>query len=397
MKAWAHQEKIALLALEKLRKYALVYLAMEERTGKSLSAILACEHSPYLNRILIITNKKPIKGWNDTISSYKPKKYYYVINYEALHKLESQDWDLIILDEAHNLAKFPVPGKRQKAVRALTKGKPIIYLSATPNAQSYSQLYHQLQLSDWSPWRMYNSFYAWFKDYGIPRTRFVGGKQFKEYTNTKESWIIKDIAKCFISYTRQELGFEFEPYDVPHYIQLEKRTKDLYNQLEKTQVYETEDFLATADTPMALMTKLHQVEGGTLKQDDKSILLGNTEKIDYIKQKWGDSENTVIFYHYKAEEMLLRSHFKKARLAQSVSEAEGVDFSMYEHLIVYSMNFSTAKYTQRRARQANMNRDTEINVHFLLTKGGISEQVYTTVAVNKKNYVDKYYTKGALQ
>ena len=60
------------------------------------------------------------------------------------------------------------------------------------------------------------------------------------------------------------------------------------------------------------------------------------------------------------------------------------------------MNFSTAQYTQRRARQANMNRKTAIKVHFILVKGAISEQVYNTVAINKKNFVDKYYVRGIL-
>ena len=69
---------------------------------------------------------------------------------------------------------------------------------------------------------------------------------------------------------------------------------------------------------------------------------------------------------------------------------------MYEHLVIYSMNFSTSQYTQRRARQANMKREQIINVHFILVKGGISEQVYKTVAINKSNFVDKYYERGLL-
>lgn len=57
------------------------------------------------------------------------------------------------------------------------------------------------------------------------------------------------------------------------------------------------------------------------------------------------------------------------------------------------MDFSTAKYTQRRARQCNMKRDTPIDFHFLLVKGGISEQVYKTVAINRTNFVDSYFKK----
>ena len=67
-----------------------------------------------------------------------------------------------------------------------------------------------------------------------------------------------------------------------------------------------------------------------------------------------------------------------------------------KHLIIYSQDFSTARHTQRRARQANMNRDEPIIVHYLLVKGGISEQVYNTVTINKTNYVDLLFERKEL-
>jgi len=39
-----------------------------------------------------------------------------------------------------------------------------------------------------------------------------------------------------------------------------------------------------------------------------------------------------------------------------------------------------------------MNREHPIDVHFLLVEKAISEQVYTTVSVNKRNYIDSLYT-----
>jgi hypothetical protein len=60
------------------------------------------------------------------------------------------------------------------------------------------------------------------------------------------------------------------------------------------------------------------------------------------------------------------------------------------------MDFSTARYSQRRARQCNMLRGEPIDVHYLLVKGGISEKVYQTVAINKQNFIDKYFNKSYL-
>src|SRR5690606_37668489 len=101
-------------------------------------------------------------------------------------------------------------------------------------------------------------------------------------------------------------------------------------------------------------------------------------------------------YNYIDDGIKLRQHFRSAEILQATANAECVDLSMYEHLIVYSQDFKTAKYSQRRARQANKYRKTKITVHFLLVKGGISEQVYNTVALNKENFVDSVFNKEKL-
>lgn len=392
MNPYQHQVDIASQALDILRKHMIVYLAMQERTGKTLTSILICEQTK-CNNILVITKKKALVGWVDTLSKYKHNKTYECINYESLHKCTFKP-DLVIIDEAHsNLGAYPKVGKTWKEVYKFTKGKPIIYLSATPSAQTYAQLYHQFKLSSWTPWIKYPSFYNWHKDYGIENIIYLGGRQIKQYNEVKSEKVMKDVEHLFISYTRTELGFEHEPNDILHYIDLSSEIKEYYNSLLKDRVATVAGTEVIADTVMALRTKLHQIEGATLKQEDKNIFLSKIDKIDYILKTWGDSDNLVIFYQYQNELSLLKQTFKSATILQGTSFAEGVDLSMYETCVVYSMDFSTAKYTQRRARQCNMKRDTPIDFHFLLVKGAISEQVYQTVAVNRTNFVDSYFNK----
>ena len=138
------------------------------------------------------------------------------------------------------------------------------------------------------------------------------------------------------------------------------------------------------------------IEGGVFKAEDEYGSLNNTEKIDAIKRDFGDTSDTVIMYHYRAEGEKLGRSFRYARLLQGTSYAEGVDLSNYANLIIYSQDFSTAKHSQRRARQANKQRDTAIKVHFYLVRGAISEQVYDTVSVNKANFIDKLYKRNKL-
>lgn len=388
MKPYKHQEEIALQAYNILKLNYLVYLSMEERTGKSLTAILVAEMSK-ANKILIVTKKKAITGWDETISKYKPSKSYTVMNYESLHKLEGK-FDLVIIDEAHaNLSAYPKPTKTWKTVYSFTKNKPIIYLSATPSAQTFAQLYHQLKLSSWCPYK-HKNFYDWHRDYGIASQKFIGGRVIKEYHKVKAE-AYEQVKHLFISYTRQELGFEHEPNDIIHMITLDENTKKLYNKLMKDNILPELEYVA--DTPMKLLLGLHQLEGGSLKLEESNLILDNTEKIDYILKEFGDIESLVIFYHYQNEKTKLEKYFKKATILQATSFAEGVDLSMYKTLIIYSMDFSTARYTQRRARQCNMKRDEAIDVHYLLVEGAISHQVYQTVALNKRNFVDKYFNK----
>ena len=390
MTPYKHQVEIAQDAYSRLQDYGLVYLALEERTGKTLTAILVAEESK-AQHILVVTKKNALPGWQEHLGSYPVAKQYELINYHSLHKIK-RHFDLVILDEAHNyVSSFPKPSKTWKTVRKFTTNKPIIYLSATPYAQGPAWLFPQLALSDRSPWRSYKSYYEWFSHYGVPKSLWINMREVKQYTSVKDNEVLADCNHLFITKTRQELGFEFEPRDELHTVSLSAETKSLINRINSDRVCDMDGLRLVCDSIMKLRTALHMIEGGVAKIDDKYLILDNTEKIQYIKETWGDSSEMAIMHNYVAEETKLKAHFQNAAILQATRYAEGVDLSHFKHLIIYSQDFSTARHTQRRARQANKKRAEEITVHYLLVKGGISEQVYEAVSVNKQNYVDSLY------
>lgn len=390
------QFKIAEKGLQLLRTYGICYLAMQERTGKTLSAILIAEQSK-ANNILVVTKKKALDGWQWHFENFKTTKNYTLINYHSLHKLNNNEFELVILDEAHNyVSGYPKPSKTFKQLKPFTYNKPIIYLSATPHAQSYAQLFHQFALTKYSPWKSYKNFYHWFKNYGVPEEQWIAGRKIVKYNNIIEDKVLQDVENFFIIYTRQQLGFPFEPTDCVHYIELNEETIKKYNQLVRKNMLEIDGKLLICDTSMKLRTSLHMLEGGVAKIDNEYLILPNKEKIDYILNTWGDSDDIVIMYNYIAEGMKLRNYFKHALILQSTSYAEGIDLAHKKHLIIYSQDFSTARWTQRRARQASMHRKEDIVVHYLLVKKAISEQVYNTVSINKKNFVDSMFERYTL-
>lgn len=397
---YSHQIEKAVEGYQILKKNALVYLAMEERTGKSLTALLIAEMCKNVKSVHIITTKKAkgdaSEGWIELINNYSHNLDIAVSTFGTAHKV-TRDFDLYIVDEAHKyISGYPKPSATQAKIKKLTVEKPIIYLSATPNAQGYQQLYHQFDLSSWSPWRKHKHFYSWFQLYGREHLEWINGRMVEQYDTTDEQLCRETTNHLFVRATRKELGFEHEPKDKLHYVQLSDETKKLYNQLLKDKCLFFDDCEFLADTAPKLRFALHMLEGGGLKIDNQYKVLKNREKIDYILQNWGDTEDVAIFYQYKVEKLKLEKIFQHAAILQSTSYAEGVDLSGYKHLIIYSQDFSTARHTQRRARQANKKRDEEIIVHFLLVEDGISEQVYETVSINKENFVDTVFERKEL-
>lgn len=413
MKPWPHQLEISSKAIEIIKEHMIVYLAMEERTGKSLTALLTAEGLA-VNSVLILTKKKALVDWQKLLDQFQGTKKYLATNYHNAWKVE-EEFDLVILDECHNyLSAFPKIGttalqkqqlKRRgqpnkniyDAAARLCHKKPIIYVSATPHAQGPQQLYHQFKLSSWSPWAKYSNFYEWFKSYGHVYTIKLNGREANQYDRCDDTLVYSTSQHLVISRTRKELGFEQEPEDSVHYISLSDSTRGLYNVLVTDNIsYDLADEPLVCDTTAKLRAALHMLEGGVMKIDEQYIVLDNDEKVQYILKEFGDTEEVVIMYNYKAELTKLEQYFKKARLLQATSYAEGVDLSAHEHLVIYSQDWSTARHTQRRARQCNMSRDKPIVVHYILVKKGISEQVYKTVAVNKKNFVDSVFKRNVI-
>jgi len=204
-----HQVEGAEWVLATVRQYGLAYLSWQERTGKTGTAIKTIENSK-AKTCLIVTKKKAIDGWLEAIENFPTTKEYTVINYESIHKIEG-DFDFIVLDEAHHaISSTGRPSLTWKKVYKLVKGKPIIYLSATPYAESLGLIFHQLKLSHRTPFK-HRNFYDFFREYGIPNmTRTPYGLQ-EQYNKYKNEAILNKMWHLFSFKKRSEVGIEHEP------------------------------------------------------------------------------------------------------------------------------------------------------------------------------------------
>jgi len=140
-----YQRRIINKAREVINQYGFVYLAMEVRTGKTLTALGTAQACGFRN-IVFLTKKKAISSIVADYQLLNPSYKCDVINYESMHKLEISRCDFLVLDEAHGLGAFPKPSNRAKNVKDFIRRHNccVCLLSGTPTPESYSQMYHQV-------------------------------------------------------------------------------------------------------------------------------------------------------------------------------------------------------------------------------------------------------------
>ena len=141
-----YQKEVITKGVSILNKYSFLYLAMQVRTGKTLTSLGIAEAMGCRN-LLFITKKKAISSIDDDVTKLCPSYVTFIRNYESLHKLpDNVQFDFVIIDEAHSTGAYPKPSGRAKKVANLIRNhRPLVILmSGTPTPESYSQMYHQV-------------------------------------------------------------------------------------------------------------------------------------------------------------------------------------------------------------------------------------------------------------
>lgn len=401
-----YQQDIAEQAINILKEFKLVYLAMQVRTGKTITSLhIASLYGA--KKVLFVTKKKAISSIEDDFKQSGLLYDLLVINYESLHKIE-HEYDLIIVDEAHALGQFPKPSIRTQNLKKLCEGKPIVYLSGTPSPETYAQFYHQFWVSSFSPYKDYKNFYAWHKEFGIPKTKFLYNMQVPDYTHVKQERIQSDIQHLMLTYTQEEAGFESLVEETILYVPMNDKVKWAVDKIKKDKLFKTKDGqVVLADTAVKEMQKIHQICSGTVKTEDGNAIIFDDTKATFIKDQF-KGKKIAIFYKYIAEGMQLRYTFAGrivedpmafneadgdvVFISQIQSGREGINLSSAEALVMYNIDFSAVSYWQSRARMQTKDRKSASHVYWIFTKGGIEDRIYKLVQ-SKKDFTLSHFKK----
>ena len=390
---------------EKLKRHGFIYLAMEVRTGKTLTS-LGIADKVTSGKVLFITKKKAMTSIEDDYKKLKPRYLLKVINYESLHTvMDLFEWDLIICDEAHSMGAFPKPSKRAEQVKDLIRkyNPTVILLSGTPTPESYSQMYHQVYAIPNNPFAQYKNFYRFCDDYVKVAERKINGLMIKDYSGGKET-ILDEMRPYTINFTQQEAGFTSTVNETILTVAMKPSTHRLIDKLKKDLVIQGEKEIILADTPVKLLSKVHQLCSGTIKFESGNSMVIDTSKAEYIKYCFKDKK-IGIFFKFKEELNALKQVFDdsltteldefnetdKNIALQIVSGREGISLKEADCLVFYNIDFSATSYWQAKDRMTTKDRLVN-DVYWIFTEGGIEYDVYNAVT-KKMDYTLQHFKK----
>ena len=387
-----------------LKPHRFLYLAMEVRTGKTLTSLGICEKLGIKN-VLFITKKKAISSIKNDYDLFKPSYKLEIINYESLHKVRQSGWDVVICDEAHGMGAFPKPSGRSKKVgRLVFRSNPyVILLSGTPTPEAYSQMYHQVCFIPNNPFNIYKNFYQFANNYVSVVKKKIGGMYINDYSKGSIK-IIEDMSPYTINFSQKDAGFMVETTENVLEVEIKQSTMDLIKKLKRDLVVEGESEVILADTSVKLMTKVHQLCSGTIKFESGNSMVLDLSKAEFIKQHF-KGKKIGMFYKFKEELNALKEVFgddictdldcfnttDKNIALQIVSGREGISLREADCLVYYNIDFSATSYWQSRDRMTTKDR-LKNNIYWIFSKGGIEKDIYKAV-VKKKDYTLSHFKR----
>ena len=424
MKLRDYQTELSIQGCSILKEHKIVYYALETRVGKTLiglnTAKLYCAKS-----VLFVTKKKAIKSIEGDCAAFNPGYKILVTNFEQVSKLNPADYDLVIIDEAQNAGAFPKPSQRAVSLRKLCFGKPVIFMSATPSAESYSQLFHQMTISSFSPYEGYMrdpkrgslyAFYRWARAgyVQITKKRIAAGREVDDYSKCNGDVVWKDVKHLFLQFTQIDAGFIAPVEEHFHHVEMMPETYSLLKEIENDRVHirripiSGREIVATVNSGADLLNKMAQISGGTLIFDNEAKgVIFDWSKCSFIKSRFY-GRKIAILYRFKAEFEMLKSFFPAytespeefnsrndlTYLGQIQSSKEGVNLSTADDLICINPDFSATAYFQMKARIQTKERKGSAPFHWVFAMGGIEDKVYKAVS-NKKTFTYNYYSRYA--
>jgi hypothetical protein len=398
-----YQISISLKAAQMLDELGIVYLALQTRTGKTLTAMEICRINKYSN-VLFVTKKKAISSIEADYRHYADHFNITIINYESVSKVQGP-FDVAIIDEGHSLGTYPKPSKRYKDLKRITFSIPCILMSATPSPESYSQLYHQFTINKYHSWNKSKNFYHWAKYYVNKQVKYLYGREVPDYSDAKVELVKHATDKYFLTLSQTEAGIEQQITEQILHCDMSDKTQEMINKLRIDKVIEVNGSAILADTAVKEMSKVQQLSSGSVKLEDGSVLIVDKSKAEFIKQYF-KGQRIVVFYKFIGELQILTEvfdswtsnpdEFQSGRVSvffgQFLSSREGIRLDTADAIVFFNIDFAFLSYEQSKNRIVSKERTKTAKLYWVFNRRGIEQQIYNVVR-KKEDYTVNYYRK----
>lgn len=403
-----YQDTNSDMLVKMLKDKMIIAFVGEMRTGKTLTS-LATAHKLGCKKVFFVTKKKAISGIEKDYISSRYGFELIIINYQSMHKVDTDNVDMVIADESHCFSKIPKPSKWAKGMKDIidnNKNTYVLLMTGTFSPETYSQVYHQFWISPNSPFANHKSFYKWAHEYVDIRKKRVGHFFVNDYTHANEALIDEALSGYILSFTQDQAGFVSSVKEEFHYIGLDMQLAKLIHTLSTDKIIEGKNDVIIADTGAKMQQKCHQLTSGTIKLDSGKRIIISDEKARYIKSHF-KGQRIAIIYNFIAEGEAIKAVFgdeitnnlEEFQASNSLhfygqvsSTKEGTNLSQADILVMYNIAFSATAYFQARARLSTLERP-ETNVHWIFTRrNGFEDNIYKVVS-KKKNFTLSYFKK----
>lgn len=318
---------------------------------------------------------------------------------------------------AHNCGAYPKPAKRVKDLLKFTRNLPIIYLSATPTPESFSQIYHQFFISSFSPFSPYKSFYRWAKDFVTVKKKFLYNREINDYSAADQDKIEQWTNHLFFAQTQQASGFSEVIKEKVLTVPMSQVQKAIHDTLLRDRiVYGQSGAVVLGDSAVKLQNKIHQICSGTIKDEEGKGHIISKIKGEYIKEYFA-GKKIVVFYKFIAEFEMLKAVFGEGRwtdvpevfqqsddkvfLGQFQSAREGIRLDTADAIVFITPDFSYLSYEQSRNRIMSKERTKEATLYWVFSEGGIENRIYQMVTKKKdftlRHFKTQYNVRGNVQ
>ena len=358
-------------------------------------------------KILFITKIKAFSSIQNDHDNFGYEFDFTIINKESIHKIEDNDFDVIICDEAHGLfGTYPKPNKFTKIYKKRFNSIPSILLSGTMCPEGYSQTFHQFWINKFAPFSKYVNFYKWANEYVKVKVRHLGYGTINDYSDADFDKIMSVINPYIITFTQEQAKFTTSVNETILEVEMKPITYAIIKKLHKDLVVtsSTSGKTILADTSVKLQQKTHQLFSGTIKYEDGTSQVIDDTKALFIADRFKDNK-IAILYNFVAELEMLKSvlgdklttnleefnNSDKWYVGQIVSSREGISLAAADYLVFINLQFSAVSFWQSRDRLSFLGRDNN-QVFWIFAKNGIENSIYKTV-LDKRDYTLNLFKK----